>query len=350
MSPVRLAVCGFGAMGRRHAEAISASESAALSAVVDSVRPTLVEAEQRYARGYPDFDSLLAADRPDGVILATPSALHARQGAAAIDAGIPVLIEKPVATTAAEAERLVAHAESAGVPLAVGHHRRHNPIIAAAKGMLDEGRLGRIVAAHGFAWLMKPEQYFALSWRRRFGGGPLLINLIHDIDLMRHLCGEIVEARALTGHAARGFEVEDSAAVALRFESGALGTLALSDSAVAPWSWELTAAENPLYPETGQSCYQIAGTEGALEIPRLRLWRNPASKGWDQPLNSGTTEIVGADPLVRQIDQFAQVIRGEAAPLVTGRDGLAAMRVLDAIRDSAETGYRAVPGREGGEG
>lgn len=337
-------------MGRRHAEAISASEAATLSAVVDPDQRALVEAERNFVRSYPDFGSLLVADRPDGVILATPSALHARQGAEAIDAGIPVLIEKPLATTAAEAGQLVARAEAADIPLAVGHHRRHNPIIAAAKAMLDEWRLGRIVAAHGFAWLMKPEPYFAPSWRRQPGGGPLLINLIHDIDLMRHLCGEIVEARALTGHAARGFEVEDSAAVALRFESGALGTLALSDSAVAPWSWELTAAENPLYPETGQSCYHIAGTEGALEIPRLRLWRNPGSKGWDQPLNSETTEVVGADPLVRQIDQFAQTIRGEAPPLVTGRDGWAAMRVLDAIRDSAGTGLGAVSGRNSAKG
>jgi predicted dehydrogenase len=337
-TPVNIAVAGAGLIGKRHVEAIAASGAARLAAIVD---PAPAAADYAASLGVPwrrSLAEMIDAEKPDGVILATPNQMHVEQGLACVAAGLPALVEKPIATDIAGALRLVEAAEAAAVPLLVGHHRRHNPLIAAAKAKLAEGALGRIVAVNAMFWLMKPEDYFDADWRRQPGAGPVFLNLIHDIDLLRHLCGEIVSVQAMESSAVRGFAVEDTAALLLRFASGALGTVAISDTVVAPWSWELTAAENPAYPATGQSCYQIGGTHGALELPNLRLWRNPGPRSWWAPIEAETIAAPAEDPLIRQIRHFAAVIRGEAAPLVPGREGLMTLAAVEAVKAAAATG------------
>lgn len=336
--PVRLAVLGAGAIGRKHAALVAASPAVRLVGLADPSPAAQDLAAALSTACYPDLETLLDKARPEGVIVATPNALHVDNALACIAAGVPVLVEKPLATDPAAGRALVDAAARAGVALLVGHHRRYNPVIAAAKAALDAGRIGRPVMVNAQTWLMKPDPYFDVAWRRRAGAGPIQINLIHDIDLMRHFCGDIARVQAVASHALRGFEVEDSAAVIVQFVNGAVGTLSVSDTAVAPWSWELTAAENPDYPATGQSSYQIAGTLGALEVPTLRLWRNPAATGWHEPLSATALAADRADPLALQIAHFASVIRGQAAPLVSGADGLAAIEVLDAVLHAARTG------------
>jgi predicted dehydrogenase len=333
-----LAVVGAGLIGRRHIAAIATSGAAQLHSVVDPAEPARAWVEAQGARWFPTLDALLAADRPDGVILATPSALHAEDGLACIGAGLPVLIEKPITTDLPSARALVEAAEAAGLPLAVGHHRRHNPLIAAAKAQIASGALGRIVAAQAMFWLMKPMDYFETDWRRQPGAGPILTNLIHDIDVLRHLCGEIAAVHALTSNATRGNPVEDSAAILMRFANGALGTATVTDSAVAPWSWEMTARENPAYPATDQACYRIGGTKASLELPALRLWHDAGKRDWMAPISATALPHPLDDPLVLQIRQFARVLAGTEAPLVPGREGLKTLAVIEAIRQSAAEG------------
>ncbi|OCW55971.1 Gfo/Idh/MocA family protein [Hoeflea olei] len=339
--PVRLAIAGAGLIGRRHAAAISAVPGVVLQAIVDPSDAGRAFAREIGAPWYASLGHMLEhgdpAVRPDCVIVATPNRLHVENGLACVAAGIPALIEKPLASDLETAETLVAAGERAGVPLAVGHHRRHNPLIEAARQRLAAGDLGTIVAVHGMFWVMKPQDYFDTAWRREPGAGPLMINLIHDIDLLRHLVGEIVWVRALASNAVRGGAVEDTAAMLLRFESGALGSFSLSDTVVAPWSWELTAAENPAYPPTGQSCYFIGGTKASLQLPDGRVWSHPGAASWEAPLSTTTHPVGREDPLVRQIAQFARVVRGVEAPLVSAREGLATLRVIDALRRSAAT-------------
>ncbi len=338
MSPVTLAVVGAGLIGRRHVAAIAASGSARLDAIVDPSPAAEIFAASAGATWFRDLAQMIAAQRPDGVILATPNAMHVEQGLECVAAGLPTLVEKPIATDVFDGLRLVDAAERAGAPLLVGHHRRHNPLIAAAKSKIEAGALGRIVAVNAMFWLMKPEDYFDADWRRQPGAGPVLINLIHDIDLLRHLCGEIETVKAMESSAVRGLKVEDSAALLLRFANGALGTVSISDTVVAPWSWELTAAENPAYPVTGQACYLIGGTRGALELPNLRLWRNVDKRSWWEPMESETIAVEPEDPLIRQIRHFADVIRGDAAPLVSGREGLRTLAAVEAVKLAARRG------------
>lgn len=333
-----IAVVGAGLIGRRHAGLVA--RDAHLAAIVD---PAPAARDVAAAHGVPwfaDIADALERARPDGVIVATPNHLHLAHGTACIEAGLPALIEKPLADNAAAARTLRDRAEAAGVPLLVGHHRRHGGAVKVARAAIEAGDLGRIVAVQAAFLLYKPDDYFAADWRRQPGAGPTYINLIHDIDMLRHLCGEIVAVQATEASAVRGFAVEDTSAIILQFEGGALGTVTVSDTAVAPWSWEMTSGENPMYPETTQSAYQIAGTLGGLSLPDLHLWRHDGPRGWTTPIAAERLPHDRPDPVAAQLAHFIEVIAGRASPLVTAQEGLRNIEVLDAIKRAAASGSR----------
>ncbi len=339
-SRARIAVVGAGQVGRKHAERVA--RDAILAGIVDPAPAAATLAQELSTRVFRSLADLLAETRPDGVIVATPSNLHHELGMACIAARLPVLIEKPLATLVEDACELVRAANEASVPLLVGHHRRYNPIVRRAKAEIESGRLGRIVSVQTTCWLAKPEQYFDVAWRREPGAGPVFTNLIHDIDLMRALCGEVTAVQAIATNAIRGYVVEESAAVLLQFANGAVGTMSVSDTAVAPWSWETTAGENPDFPKTGESCYRIAGTLGSISIPDLHVWHQDGSRDWRIPLHSKRLRTVAADPLALQIGHFSEVILGGTPPIVTGRDGLEALKIAVAVSEAAATGGTVV--------
>lgn len=335
--PLRIGIAGAGLIGRRHAVAIAQTAGMTLAGIADPVAGHDLASQH----GVPHFDTLdamIAAVRPDGIILATPNDQHMAGALACIASGIPALIEKPLAHDLDSAARIVAAGEAAGVPLLTGHHRRHNPLIRKAKALIEAGTLGRITAVQGTTWFHKPEDYFDTDWRKRAGAGPVYINLSHEIDTLRHLCGDVVSVHAMSSNATRGFDVEDTAAILLRFAGGALGTLTVSDSISAPWSWEMTARENPAYPATGQSCTLIGGTAASLSLPDLRVWAHPGAPSWWEPISATSLPHGFDDPLVQQIQQFCAVIAGREAPLVSARDGLNTQAVIDAVKTSARTG------------
>ena len=185
---------------------------------------------------------------------------------------------------------------------------------------------------------MKPDDYFQFSWRLEKGGGPVFLNLIHDLDILRHLCGEVISLQALESSAVRGNPVEDTAVILLRFASGALGTLTISDTIVAPWSWELTSGENSAHHKTDQSCYFIGGTHGSLAIPALEVWQNKGNRSWWEPLHVDRVSFQGEDPLRVQIRHFCRVVRGQDKPTVSGREGVKALKLVVAVKDSAKAG------------
>ena len=337
-APVRLAVLGAGSIGKRHIEHIDAEPMADLAAVVDPAPEGEAAAREHGARWFASLGDMLAVDKPDGVIIATPNQVHAANGLEAVAAGVPALVEKPIADDIASATALVEAAEAAGVPLLAGHHRRHNPMIQAAKRAIDAGCLGQVIVVQGMCWFFKPDDYFDVGWRREKGAGPVFLNLIHDVDNLRYLCGEVASVQALESNAVRGNAVEETAVILLRFAGGALGTVTVSDTVVAPWSWELTTGENPAYPHTQEACYQIGGTHGSLTIPQLDLWRNRDKRSWTQPIAPERLAYEPQDPLRLQVRQFCKVIRGEEPPLVSGREGLETLRVIEAVKRSAATG------------
>jgi predicted dehydrogenase len=342
-TPVRIAVAGAGAIGRRHIELIDESAECVLSAIVD---PLPVSAEIARSAGVLRFATLaelLATDRPDGVIDATPNSLHVANALQCLDANVAVLVEKPVAHSVEDGERLVRAVQAApGARVLVGHHRAHSPILAKAREIIRGGALGSLVGVTASAMFYKPDRYFTdAAWRRQIGGGPILINLIHEIGNLRSLCGEIVSVQASQSNATRGFEVEDTAAILLRFANGALGTFLLSDTAAAARSWEQTSQENKDYASyADEDCYVIAGTKGSLSIPTMRLKTFGATqaRSWFEPYEASVAAVDRRDPLALQLAHFCAVIRLEAIPLVTALDGLQNLRIVEAISRAAQSG------------
>jgi predicted dehydrogenase len=346
MTPVRIAVAGAGLIGSEHAARISAGPGCVLSGIADPDPVTADLAEGYGTRHASSLEELLAEDPPDGVVVATPNRLHVAQAMACVQARVPVLVEKPIADDVDEAERLVEAAERAGVPLLVGHHRRHSPVLRAAKEVLDSGALGRLVAVQGSAVFYKPDDYFDQGpWRRRPGGGPILVNMVHEVDDLRFLCGEVEVVQALASRRTRGFPVEDTAAVGLGFAGGALGSFLLSDAAAGQRSWEQTSGENPSYARyADEDCYVLVGTKGSLSVPTMRLRVHEGPSSWWEPTRASVVPLEPGDPLVRQLQHFLAVVRGEAAPAVSGRDATSTLRVTLAVAEAARTGGTVRPG------
>ena len=144
--------------------------------------------------------------------------------------------------------------------------------------------------------------------------------------------------QAISVSSKRGFENEDLATAILTFEQGSIATISVSDSIVAPWSWELTARENPAYPATNQSCYLIGGSKGGLSLPDLRAWHHETKQDWWTPISAKSLTCSFEDPLEMQMKHFARVVAGRESPLVSGLEGLRSLEVVEAISTSAETG------------
>jgi len=344
-APMRIAVAGAGLIGRRHIELIDASPDCVLAGIADASPAAKAFAQARNTPWHADHRALLADEKPDGLIIASPNALHFQMALDCAQAGVPALIEKPVTETVAAAQRLCAAVRRTGVPMLVGHHRRHNPIIKAAREMVTSGKLGQLTAVVGLWLLKKPDDYFDMAWRREHGGGPLLINLIHDIDNLRFICGGIAEVQALTSNKVRGFAIEDTAALLLRFANGALGTVTVSDATPAPWSWELTSGENPAYPRQDRPCYVFSGTKGSLSVPDMEFWSYAREPGWHAPLSRETVTPPPRDPLAEQLRHFCAVAAGREQPLISVEDAMGTLAVVVAVSEAARTGHTISPGR-----
>jgi predicted dehydrogenase len=331
---------GAGLIGKRHIQHILARAEAALASIIDPTPAAKDLAESLGAAWFPYFRDIPADKRPEGVVVSTPNQMHVANGLECIETGLATLVEKPLADDLTGAEKLVDAAARRGTPLLTGHHRRHNPMIQRAKVEIDSGRLGQLVSVHGMFWLFKPDDYFEPAWRRERGAGPVLLNLTHDLDLLRYLIGEVKAVQAAESNRIRGNKIEETAVIVLHFANGALGTVNVSDTIQAPWSWEFTTGENPVYSHTVETCYQIGGTKGSLAIPQLDFWSHPTEPSWWAPIERERLSYTPGDPLGLQIANFCAVIRGLAEPVVSGREGLETLKVIDAIKRAADSGLR----------
>lgn len=220
-SPLRIALIGAGIMGQQHYRHLKTLTEATLCAVADPGPQAATLAAEWGVAYFADHRQMLEQAKPDAVIVANPNNLHVSTALDCLAAGVAVLLEKPVGVHLDEVRELVKASKATGVPVLVGHHRRHNPLIVRAHELVKGGALGRLTTVTALWQLRKPDSYFETPWRREAGAGMLLTNLIHDLDLLRHLCGEVRQVQAITSNAIRGFANEDCAAVLLQFDSGA---------------------------------------------------------------------------------------------------------------------------------
>jgi len=343
MNKLKIAVVGIGLGGQIHIKRIKVSDEVNLDSIVAPNRNFNREIANK--EGVPIFHTIeecIEKQKPDGIIIASPNQVHAEHAKICIYFGIPTLLEKPITSNLEEGRDLRDLIESSNANVLLGHHRAHNPILKVARNAINNGRIGNIVSIMGSAQFHKPTHYFDDGpWRKIPGGGPILINMIHEIDNLRRLVGEISKVQAITSNKTRGFAVEDTAVINFVFQNGALGSFILSDTASAARSWEQTTKENPGYPSyPDEDCYLISGTKGSLAIPTLKLKYYPdgTSPSWWTPFTEETLNCHRFDPIVLQLKHFAEIIRGNCAPLVTARDAYTNLLITESIRKSAETG------------
>jgi predicted dehydrogenase len=337
---VPIMVIGVGLVGHRHVRHVVKEPRCELAAVVDTDPQKKILADEADAPFYFDIDETLPEVRADAAIIATPNQTHTEIGIRCVEEGLHILVEKPIDADPAAAIRLIETAGKKNISLLVGHHRRFNPYVQAIKGILESGRLGRIEAVSVLWALLKPTEYFtAAAWRCEPGGGPVMINFIHDIDTLRYFFDDIERIFAESSSAARGLAVEDTAVVTLRFASGLLATALVSDTVASPYSFEATTGENPLVFHTGQDCYRIFGDQGVLNFPDMTIWYYGSKKmGWAHPISAESIEVTITTPLDEQLRHFCDVVEKGTAPRCSGEDALKTLQATLAIGESARSG------------
>lgn len=340
MTTINLAVVGPGLIGKKHVQLIQDNLGCSLKALVAPDKPK--HHEYGKSLSVPVYSSLAEcfnAQQIDGVIVASPNLFHAEQATFCIESGIPVLVEKPFTNDVHDGHKVLLLAEQNSAKVLVGHHRAHSPILAQARQVIEAGRIGRLVSVMGSAQFYKPAHYFEEGkWRTEPGGGPILINLIHEIGNLRSLCGEMAAVQAVSSSQVRGFKVEDTVGINFVFKNGVIGTFLLSDTAVTAKSWEQTSGENPSYGHSAiDDCYTVCGTRGSICVPTMRLitYKKGDEPSWWSPFHEEVIPVTRRDPLECQLEHFLEVIRGQASPLVSARDGLRNLQIVEAIRESS---------------
>lgn len=317
----RILVVGGGLIGIRHVQAVLAHPECTLVGLVDPDSSIQTDVPRFHAMGD-------VPDRVDGVIIATPTHLHAAHGKEAAARNWHMLIEKPVAGTLQDAQELQDALQGTQVHSLVGHHRRYHAPVQQLKACLSEGLIGQVVNV-SLLWAMrKPDAYFDGNWRTA-GGSPVMINLVHDIDVLRFCIGEIIQTAALRGAPLRATDRIESGAIALAFENGATGTISFADTTPSPWGFEAGTGENPNIGTTRQDMMWITGTKGAISFPSMTLWN-----GTDWSSAARPASLVPAQntktPLEAQLDHFLAVIDG-ADPLIDVTDAACTLAVAQAI-------------------
>ena len=310
----RLLVVGAGLIGARHVRAVQAHAGCVLAGVVDP------EVSARTGWGVPGFADIAAVDVPvDGAIIATPTPCHADHAVAAAARGWHCLVEKPLASDLAAADRIIAASEAAGVEVLVGHHRRHHDAVLALRDLIARGEIGAPVLASLIWSARKPDAYFDTAWRAGAGGSPVMINLVHDIDLLRFLLGEVREVTGFGARPVRGAGRVESGVLALSFRSGATASIAFADTTPSPFGFEAGSGENPHIAASGQDMLWIMGTLGAVTFPSLTLWSG--ARDWSQKPQPRRVPATRTDALSAQLGHFLAVMAGFEAPLIGARDG-----------------------------
>ena len=327
MTTVKLAIVGMGMIGKRHLQAMKTLREAELIAIVDPAEQAKDIALSEGIRWFAKIEEMLAEVVPEGVIVSTPTEIHLAPTLSALEAGCHVLVEKPIAATLEEADKIQEKAKIIDRCVLVGHHRRYYEVMKNTKEIISSSVFGKLVGVNGQWTTRKDEKYFNPPWRKQSSSGPILINMIHEIDLLRNICGEISHVSGFVSGEFREHAKEDTVAITMWFENGALGTFLLSDATNSPWNWEHATGENVDFPFTGQNPYKFLGSKGCLEFPNLKFWKSNGLPDWKNKLECEEIPQLREDPYVKQIAHFCKVILGLEVPLIDAYDGKKSLEI-----------------------
>lgn len=341
MADLGMAIVGTGTVAERHALAIEALTGARLAAVYDADNERCTAFAQ--ARGIPaihSLEELLARDDVDIVTIATPSGTHADVAVPVATAGKHIICEKPMETTLEKADRIIRACDEAGVVLSTVFQARFGDSVRLVKDAIDRGRFGRLVLASAqVRWYRSQEYYDSSGWRGTWaldGGGALMNQSIHMVDLLLYLAGDVREVSAFAETLTHtGLEVEDTLSANLRFASGALGTIEASTSCAPgfPRRLELSGEGGSVVLEDDR----IVRWQFAEELPEDEDVR---AKGAAGGLTSGAGDprAAGFEGHRRQFQDVVDAITAGREPSIPGREGRRAVGLIGAIYESARTG------------
>jgi UDP-N-acetyl-2-amino-2-deoxyglucuronate dehydrogenase len=334
---IRFALVGCGRISANHFDAIGKhADRAELVGVCDIDPEALARAEQRTGSpGFASLDALLSGVDADLVILATPSGLHAEQAVQVAATGRHVMTEKPMATRWQDGKRMVYACDQAGVHLFVVKQNRRNATLQLVKRAVDRGRFGQIYMVSINVFWSRPQSYYdSAAWRGtwEFDGGAFMNQASHYVDLLDWLIGPVESVQAYTATLARHIQVEDTGTVAIRWRTGALGSMNVT---------MLT------YPKNLEGSITIIGERGTVRVGgvavnKLEHWEFADADPDDAQVEAAsyeTTSVYGFGHAL-YYENVIRSLRGEARPDTDGREGLRSLEILIATYLSARDGHR----------
>lgn len=335
-TPLRFGIIGCGRVAPRHAQSLidlQPSHNVRLVAVCDVIESRAQHFARTYgAEPYTDYRALLAREDIDAVSICVPSGLHSAIGQDAARAGKHVLVEKPIALTLDDADRLIAACKTHGVTLGVVLQNRFNPPMRDLRALVDSGALGRLLLGAVTVRWYRPQSYYDDGWHGTWAmdGGALMNQSIHHIDALQWLMGEVHSVFAYTATLAHRMEAEDVGVAVVRFKSGALATI---------------EGSTVTYPENLEGSIALFGEHGSVKVGGTALNRKVIWKvkdhleeerellmheALDPPSVYGTSHR-------EQISEMIQAIRERRPPVTHGREARKSLEIVLAIYESART-------------
>lgn len=330
---INFAIVGMGHIANKHIEAITKAEDANLFAICDT-NPARLESVAGDVKKYTDLDQMLKENPEIHVVnICVPSGLHARLTRTVAEHKRHIVVEKPMSLKLEDGEEMIKAAEEHGVKLAVVHPNRFRPAIQKIKDAMNS--LGKLSHANATVrWNRNQAYYDQAEWRgtKEFDGGVLMNQAIHDIDLMLWLMGPVESVQAMAATRLRKIETEDVAAAVVQFENGALGII---------------EAATTIYPSNLEESIAVFGETGSVKISGrnanfVETWD---IEGVTEEESAKIKEEIKADPFGKPghqciIEDMVTAVKEDREPVVTGHDGLAPVKLILAILESAETGKK----------
>ncbi len=321
-------VIGVGIIGRQHVQRLSAPGSPATLVAVADENPAAAQAvaTEHGVDAAAGVAELIERPDIDAVVIAVPSGLHAPLAVAALDAGKHVLLEKPIEVTVATADEIRAAEQRSGAVLSVVSQRRFAAENQYLKRLVTDGVLGRITSATVEVPLWRTQEYYdSGAWRGTWaldGGGALMNQGVHLVDLALWLLGDVEEVYAHTGLLAHeNIEVEDTVTVTARLRSGALMTFLATTAAYGDLPIRMT----------------VMGDRGSVATESERIVQFHSATGEQPPV------FEPVDQQAAQLHDFVAAVRGERPPLVTSAEARSAVAFIEAVYESGRTGRPVRP-------
>jgi UDP-N-acetyl-2-amino-2-deoxyglucuronate dehydrogenase len=330
---IHIGLIGGGNISATHARAANAIPGVSIAAIYGTNQAKVTQlARQHAAQPYTDFEAFLNHRPLDLVAIGSPSGFHATHGIAAAKRGLHVLTEKPIDISIQRADELIAAAESCGVKLGVIFQDRCKLDIRRMKQWIDDGVLGKVLLADARVKWHRPGNYYGDSkWRGTLaldGGGALINQAVHTVDLLLWMLGDVVEVQASTANLLHKIEAEDTALALLKFRSGASAIL------------QATTAAFPGYPRR----LEVSGTEGTVILEQDRViavdMKHPrqgvtASRATDDIEDTASPVVTDFQGHQAVFEDFIRAIKENGKPMCDGREARRSLALIEEIYRAA---------------